>query len=142
MPTIFSRIIDGEIPGRFVWQDEHCVAFLSASPMTPGHTLVVSRQEVDEWTEASPELISHVSVVAQSIAQAQQAEWDCPRVGLLAQGFEVPHLHVHVWATFTPADYSFRHADRDPDPEMMDDAAARLRAQLRSAGHEAHVPAG
>ncbi|MEP7160009.1 MAG: HIT family protein [Dermatophilaceae bacterium] len=141
MPTIFSRIIDGEIPGRFVWQDEHCVAFLSAAPMTPGHTLVVSRQEVDEWTEASPELIAHLSVVAQSIAQAQQAEWDCPRVGLLAQGFEVPHLHVHVWATFTPADYSFRNADHDPDPVMMDDAAARLRAQLRAAGHEAHIPA-
>ena len=141
MPTVFSRIIAGEIPGRFVWQDETCVAFLTAAPITAGHTLVVSRDEVEQWTEASPELIAHLGVVAREIAAAQQAEWGCPRVGLLAQGFEVPHLHLHVWPTFTPTDYSFRNADPDPDPTAMDDAAARLRARLRDAGHGTHVPA-
>ncbi len=142
MPTVFSRIIAGEIPGRFVWQDETCVAFLTAAPITAGHTLVVSREEVEQWTEASPELIAHLTVVARDIGAAQQAEWGCPRVGLLAQGFEVPHLHLHVWPTFTPADYSLRNSDPDPDPAAMDDAAARLRARLREAGHGGHVPVG
>lgn len=140
MASIFSRIIAGEIPGRFVWQDETCVAFLTAAPLSPGHTLVVSRAEVEQWTDAEPELIAHLARVARDIGRAQQEEWDTPRVGLLAQGFEVPHLHLHVWAVNSARQFSFRNADNDPDPAMMDDAAARIRARLRAHGHGAHVP--
>lgn len=145
MATVFTRIIDGEIPGRFIWSDETCAAFLSANPLTPGHTLVVPREEVDQWTQASPELMAHLAQVARLIGVAQQAEWDAERVGLLVQGYEVPHLHLHVWATTTPAEFDLSRAQTSPDPAMMDEAAARLRSRLRSqlegTDHAAHVPA-
>ncbi|MBW3086380.1 putative HIT-like protein [Austwickia sp. TVS 96-490-7B] len=140
MPSIFSRIMAGEIPGRFVWTDEHCVAFLTVAPLTPGHTLVVPRDEVAQWTDADPELLSHLVQVAQTIGRAQQQEWPSPRVGLLAQGFEVPHLHLHVWAASSPADFDLHRADHDPDPVRMDQDAVRLRARLRTLGHGAFVP--
>lgn len=140
MASIFSRIIAGEIPGRFVWTDARCVAFLTAAPLTPGHTLVVSREEIPSWTEADADLIAHLSQVALAIGKAQQEEWQAPRVGLLAQGFEVPHLHWHVWPVTSPSQFSFRTADNDPDPAMMNEAAARIRAKLREHGHGEHVP--
>lgn len=130
MASVFTRIIDGEIPGRFVWSDEICVAFLSANPLSPGHTLVVPRQEVAQWTEAGDALLAHLITVARTIGVAIQDEWNVPRVGLLAQGFEVPHLHLHVWAARGPEDFDLAEAETDPDPAMMDDAAARIRARL------------
>src|SRR5690242_7525515 len=72
VPTLFTRIINGELPGRFVWRDDQCVAFLSIAPLRPGHTLVVPIAEVDEWTDLEPALASHLMVVAQTIAQAQK----------------------------------------------------------------------
>ncbi|WP_116113761.1 HIT family protein [Austwickia chelonae] len=142
MASIFSRIIAGDIPGRFVWQDPQCVAFLTIAPLTPGHTLVVPREEIAQWTDASPELFTHLSQVAQIIAQAQQQEWKSPRIGLLVQGFEVPHLHLHVWPASSAADFDIDRADHDPSPERMDDDAARLRQRLRSMGHGSQVPDG
>lgn len=131
MASVFTRIINGELPGRFVWQDDTCVAFLSANPVTPGHTLVVPREEIDQWTETSPELMAHLAKVARLIGVAQQAEWNAARIGLLIQGYEVPHVHLHVWATDSPAQFDLSLAQASPDASLMDDAAARLRTRLR-----------
>lgn len=143
MTTVFSRIIAGEIPGRFVWGDEQCVVFLTAAPLRDGHVLVVSREEVEQWTDASPELLGHLMEVARRVGRAQQTEWACPRVGLLLQGFEVPHVHVHVWPAFSPEDFDLSRADQNPDPARLDEAAARLRSALRGQGDgvDEHVPA-
>ena len=81
MPTIFSRIIDGDLPGRFVWKDDDAVAFLSIAPMMPGHTLVVPRAEVDHWIDLEPELAGHLFQVAQWIGRAQQRVWNPARSG-------------------------------------------------------------
>ena len=83
MPTIFSRIISGEIPGRFVWRDASAVAFLSIEPMRPGHVLVLPREEVDHWIDLDPDLAGHLFVVAQEIGKAQRLEWNPIRVGVL-----------------------------------------------------------
>lgn len=131
MATVFTRIINGELPARFVWADETCVAFLTANPITPGHSLVVSRAESPQWTQTDPLVLARMSEVARLIGRAQQAEWECPRIGLLAQGYEVPHVHLHVWPTFSGGDFDLGRAQRHPDPSMMDDAAARIRARLR-----------
>ena len=131
MPTVFTRIIDGELPGRFVWADDTCVAFLTANPLTDGHTLVVSRDEIEQWTDTEPQLMSRMSEVARLIGRAQQTEWESPRVGLLAQGFEVPHVHLHVWPAFSGADFDLRNAQKNPDPSTMDAAADRIRTRLR-----------
>ena len=73
MPTLFSKIIAGEIPGRFVWSDDRCVAFLTIEPLTPGHVLVVPREEVPVWTDVEPALMGHLTAVAQTIGRAQRA---------------------------------------------------------------------
>ena len=67
MPSIFSRIIAGELPGRFVWKDDEVVAFLSIAPMRPGHTLVVPRREVDHWIDLEPDLAARCFTVAREI---------------------------------------------------------------------------
>src|SRR3954470_2492943 len=72
MTTIFTRIIEGELPGRFVWRDDRCVAFLSINPLQPGHTLVVPLAEVDRWTDLEAELAQHLMGVSHTIALAQQ----------------------------------------------------------------------
>ncbi|MCP2047339.1 HIT family protein [Paenarthrobacter histidinolovorans] len=140
MTTLFTRIINGEIPGRFVWKDEEVVAFLTIAPLTQGHTLVVPREEVDSWTHATPELLAKVMDVAQSIGKVQEGLFDARRVGVLMEGFEVDHLHVHVWPAYSTADFEIHNVDHNPDPAVMDATAVKLRAALRSAGHGDAVP--
>ena len=137
MPTIFSRIISGELPGRFVWRDPTVVAFLSIEPMRPGHVLVVPREEVDHWMDLDPELAGHLFVVAQQIGKAQRLEWNPTRVGALIVGEEVPHVHIHVVPINSPGELSFAGVDRSPDPTALDDAAERIRTRLRELGHAA-----
>ena len=142
MATLFTRIIDGEIPGRFVWRDDRAVAFLTIAPMAPGHTLVVPVAEVDHWLDLDAELAAHLMGVAQQVGRAQQAAFRPVRVGLLVAGLEVPHCHLHVVPISSEADLDFAKADHSPDPAALDDAADRLRAALREAGHGDVVPAG
>jgi histidine triad (HIT) family protein len=134
MPTIFRRIIDGEIPGTFVWRDPDCVAFLSIAPMMPGHTLVVPRAEIDHWIDLEPALAQHLFTVAQTIGKAQDAAFSPRRIGVMIVGDEVPHVHIHVVPINTAAELSFSHADPDPAADVLDDAAARIRAALRDQG--------
>jgi histidine triad (HIT) family protein len=135
MPTIFSRIINGELPGRFVWRDDRVVAFLSIEPMRPGHVLVVPRDEIDHWIDLEAELAAHVFVVAQQIGRAQQLEWNPRRVGVMIVGDEVPHVHLHVVPINAASELSFATIDRSPAAEDLDDAADRIRARLRELGH-------
>ena len=139
MPSVFTRIIDGELPGRFIWRDDTVVAFLSIGPLSPGHTLVVPRVEVDHWLDLDAATWQRVSEVTRIVGQAIQAAYDPPRVGTAIAGFEVPHCHVHVAALRELADLDFTRADTDPDPAELDDAAERLRAALRELGHEEYV---
>ena len=138
MPSIFSKIIAGEIPGTFVWNDDRCVAFLSIAPMKPGHTLVVPRDEVDHWIDLDPALAQHLFAVAQMIGRAQQQAFSPRRVGVMIVGDEVPHTHIHVVPIDSAGDLSFAHADPDPPEGALDDAASKLRAALRDQGAE-HV---
>lgn len=141
MPTLFSRIIQGELPGRFVWSDERCVAFLTIAPLRPGHALVVPRDEVDEWTDADEDLLARLMLVARRVGDAQKSAFDAPRAGLIIAGFEVPHAHLHVFPSWGIDDFDFGNVDHDPDPAGLDTAADLLRTALREAGYGEHVPA-
>ena len=135
MASLFTRIIEGEIPGRFIWRDEQCVAFLTIGPIRPGHALVVPIEEVDHWLDLSPDLAVHLFAVAQVIGQAQMTAFSPARVGMIIAGMEIPHTHLHVIPIRTEADLNFAHADQNPSPASLDDAADALRRALRSAGH-------
>lgn len=141
MSTLFTKIINGEIPGRFVWSDAQCVGFLSIGPLSDGHTLVVSRAEINEFTDAPDELVSHLTLVATKIGRTQKRVFNSARAGLMIAGFEVPHLHVHVWPTNSLADFDLANAAVNPDPAQMDANAQTLRDGLRADGHSEFVPA-
>ena len=110
MPTLFSRIINGDLPGRFVWSDDRVVAFLTIAPLTAGHTLVVPRAEVDDWTDLEPPLLAHVMTVGRTIGAALKRAFDAPRAGLVVAGFEVPHAHVHVFPAWQMGDFDFANS--------------------------------
>jgi histidine triad (HIT) family protein len=130
MPSLFTRIIHGEIPGRFVYRDDRCVAFLTIAPLKPGHTLVVPIQEIDHWIDMPPDLAAHVFAVAQKVAQAIQRAFRPEKVGLSIVGLEVRHTHLHVSPIWQVGDLNFANQQKDPDPAMMDDAMHRLRKEL------------
>lgn len=140
MSTIFTQIIEGRIPARMVWSDDTCVAFLSINPLGPGHSLVVPRAEVERWTECDPELLAHLTIVARTIAKEIETVWTPPRVGLTIAGFDVPHLHLHVFSAWDLGSFDFAGAAEEIDAAEQDGYAEQLRAALRAAGHGARVP--
>ena len=136
MASIFTRIIAGELPGRFVWKDDRCVAFLSINPITPGHLLVVPREEVDHWIDLSPGLAGHLASVSQTLARALQQAFAPEKVGLMIAGLEVRHVHYHVLPINALGDMEFSNADPDADPDELDRNAERVREALRELGHK------
>ena len=142
MSTLFTRILNGEIPGRFVWREPEVAAFLTTGPLADGHTLVVPTEEVDRWTDASPETLAKVMEVARRIGAVQVEVFDAARAGLIVAGYEINHLHVHVWPSRSMAEFNFATADQNPDPDVLDANAEKLREGLRAAGYGEFVPAG
>ncbi len=130
MPTLFTKIIEGDIPGRFVWRQDDVVAFLTINPITPGHTLVVPVAEVDHWVDLDPAVAARCFEVAQAIGRAQMAAFSPTRIGLIIAGLEVPHTHLHLIPIDSEGDLSFAKADPSPDPEALDTAAERMRERL------------
>jgi histidine triad (HIT) family protein len=139
MATVFTKIIEGEIPGRFVWRDDRVVVFLTIAPITPGHVLVVPVEEVDHWVDLDPELAAHLMRVAREVGRAQMRVFQPRRVGMIIAGLEVPHCHLHLVPINVEAELSFSRADHDPDPAALDAAADRLRDALRDLGHAKRV---
>lgn len=134
MGSVFTRIIEGELPGRFVWSDERCVAFLSINPIRVGHTLVVPRQEVDHWLDLDLDLAAHLAAVSRSIGKAIQRGFNPSRVGLVIAGLEVPHVHLHLLQVDDLQDLNFENAVQDPSPAELDEAAETIRRALEELG--------
>lgn len=134
MPTIFTRIINGELPGRFLWKDDQCVAFLSIHPLRPGHSLVVPRAEVDHWLDLEPELLAHLSHVAQTVGKAVQSAFKPTKIGLMLAGLEVPHVHFHVVPIDGVHDLDFSKQDVHAKAADLDHAADLIRTTLRDMG--------
>jgi histidine triad (HIT) family protein len=134
MATIFTQIIEGRLPARFVWRDDECVVFLSNRPLRPGHVLVVPRQEIDHWIDLDPALLCHLAETAQTVGRAQMAGFKPERIGVMLAGLEVPHCHFHVVPIRGLHDLDFGNQDPNPDPKMMDEAAETIRRELRKLG--------
>lgn len=128
--SIFTRIINGELPGRFVYEDDTVVGFLTIAPITQGHTLVVPRDEIDHWQDVEPAVFNRVMTVSQLVGKAVRRAFDAPRAGLLVAGLEVPHLHVHVFPAYSLGDFNIGNADPSPSPESLDEAQAKIKLAL------------
>jgi len=134
MASLFTRIIAGELPARFVWKDEQCVAFLTIAPLRPGHTLVVPRKEVDHWIDLEPPLAAHLLGAARSIGRALMDGFRPAKVGMTVVGLEVPHVHLHLVPINSVRDMDFARQDAGAKPADLDAAAATIRASLRRLG--------
>lgn len=135
MQGLFTKIIDGEIPSRMLWEDDVCVSFLDVRPLAQGHALVVPRAAIDLWTDLDVETATHLMAVAHSIGQAQMQIFSPTRIGLMIAGFEVPHTHVHVVPIDSMDHLDFAKADPAADPAVLDQQLSDLRSALAAAGH-------
>jgi len=130
MATVFTKIINGGIPGRFVYEDDDVVAFLTIAPITHGHTLVVPRAEIDRWQDVDASAFNKVMGVSQLLGKAVCKAFDVERAGVIIAGLEVPHLHVHVFPARNLSDFGFANVDHNPSPESLDEAQAKIKAAL------------
>lgn len=130
MSTIFTRIIEGEIPGTFVHRDDHCVVFLSINPLADGHVLVVPIREIDHWVDLPSDLSSHLFRVAHTVGDALRRAFTCERVGLIVAGYEVNHCHIHVIPTRDMSQLDFRNAAPSVSRETLEHNADLIRAAL------------
>jgi len=130
MTTIFSHIINGHIPGTFVYRDELCVAFMSINPLADGHVLIVPIEEVDHWIDASPELSAHLFAVSHKISLALASAFPCERVGLIIAGYEVNHCHIHLIPTQSIHELNFANAAQSVERETLEAHAAKIIAAL------------
>ena len=126
MPSVFTMIIQGDLPGTFVWRDDRCAAFMSINPIAHGHTLVVPIDEIDHWLDVSPDLQQHLFGIA------QQRAFETDRVGLIVAGFEVPHMHIHVIPAQAMSDLDFANAATSVEQSELQDAATAIKAELNS----------
>jgi diadenosine tetraphosphate (Ap4A) HIT family hydrolase len=130
MATIFTMIINGDIPGTFVHRDDKCVVFMSINPMAPGHALVVPIEEIDHWVDASPELTAHLFDVTRRIARAQDRAFECEKIGVIIAGYEVPHTHIHVIPTNDMSELSFANAAASVERDDLETWAQAIRDAL------------
>jgi histidine triad (HIT) family protein len=129
--TLFSRIIQGQIPGTFVYRDDFCVAFMTINPITTGHLLVVPIDEIDEWTDLPSELSSHLFKVAAQISEAQKIAFKCARIALIIAGYEIPHCHLHLIPSNSMADLNFENAITSSNRNDLEQSSALIIAELR-----------
>jgi histidine triad (HIT) family protein len=128
MSSIFSKIIAGDIPSFKVYEDDMVYAFLDINPMQPGHTLVVPKKEVDQFTDLDDETYIAVMLAAKKIAKAQKKALQSTRICTIVEGYEVPHFHYHLIPTDTAEDFSLQRTSIEP--EVMADIAAKISAEL------------
>lgn len=131
--TLFTKIINGEIPCAKLYEDDRFFAFLDIRPIKRGHALVIPKQEVDYIFDVPDDLLGDLMVVAKPIAKAIEAVVPCERIGIMVAGLEVPHCHVHLIPMTGIGDLNFAHAS-PADPEELVELAAEIRKGLSASG--------
>lgn len=134
MASVFTLIMEGKIPGNFVWKDDKAVAILTIQPIRQGHVLVIPREEIDQWSDLPAELAGHLMQVSHAIANALKVSHPAKRVGLMIAGLEVPHTHLHVVPMDSLKDLDFAFA-KNAEPHDLKIAAEKIRTALLANGH-------
>jgi len=109
MPTLFTKIINGEIPCYKIAEDENFFAFLDINPNAKGHTLCIPKQEVDKIMDLDEKIYLGLMAFSRKVGKAIEASMDCKRVGMMVIGLEVPHVHVHMIPLNGMAEATFQH---------------------------------
>lgn len=119
MDTIFTKIIQGEIPCHKIAENENYFAFLDIHPIKPGHTLVIPKKEVDYIFDINDEALSGLMIFAKKIALAIQKSVTCTRIGIMVAGLEVPHCHIHLVPFNNASDLNFANAKSASNEELL-----------------------
>lgn len=127
MASIFSKIINGEIPSYKVGENEYCYAFLDIQPIVKGHVLVVPKVEVDYIFDLDDQLLKELTLFAKQIAKKMDAVFDCDRIGVSVVGLEVPHAHVHLLPINSVADMDFNKPKLSFSEEEMKSIADKIK---------------
>ncbi len=130
MASIFTKIIQGELPSFKLFEDELTIGILTIQPINPGHCLVIPKKEVDEIVDIESESYLRVMENGRKLSKVIKKTFPCKRVGLALQGFEVPHFHLHLIPLNTPADFSFTQA-KDVGQEVLKDHYQRLMENIK-----------
>ena len=130
MPTLFTRIVKGEIPCYKICEDERFLAFLDIRPINPGHTLVIPKKEIDYIFDLDDALLGGILVFSRKVAAAIKRSVECRRVGIMVAGIEVPHAHVHLVPIQSVGDLAFAKAKPADDKELAQ-TAERIRRNLK-----------
>lgn len=131
MPSIFSRIVAGEIPSYKVAEDDRYYAFLDINPVAEGHTLVIPKHEVDYIFDLDDEEYAGLQMFAKRVAKAIAKAVPCKRVGVAVMGLEVPHAHIHLVPINKESDMNFFADKLSPSPERMREIADAIAAQFK-----------
>jgi histidine triad (HIT) family protein len=132
MATLFTRILNGEIPGTFVYRDDQCAAFMSINPLAEGHVLVIPVEEVDHWVDLSPTLSEHLFKVSHRLGIAIQKAFPCERVGMIIAGYEINHCHIHLIPTQNIGQFNFANAAATVEREILEQQASKIISTLES----------
>ena len=127
MPSLFSRIVAGEIPCHKIAEDDRFLAFLDIMPLAEGHTLVIPKLEVDRFFDLPDDLLSGINVFARDVALQLERAIPCERVGVAVIGLEVPHAHVHLIPLNGVADINFERPKLQVTPNDLAATAAKIR---------------
>lgn len=131
MASIFTKIIQGEIPSYRIAENEHFYAFLDVFPLVPGHTLVVPKKEVDYIFDLDPQTLQAILGFSKSIAHAIQQAFPCARIGISVVGLEVPHAHIHLVPIDSADDLNFTRSKLKPTSEELKEAQQKILAFLK-----------
>lgn len=138
MPTIFSRIVAGEIPCYKVAEDEKHFAFLDINPVAPGHVLVIPKQEVDYIFDLNDQDYLDLQIFAKHVAEAIKQAIPCTRVGVAVMGLEVPHTHIHLIPINKEADMNFFKEKVSLSTEEMADIASKISQNMMNQHSEVY----
>lgn len=125
--TIFSKIINGEIPCYKIAENEEFFAFLDINPVNWGHTLVVPKRETDYIFDIADDELARMMIFAKRVAKALRETIPCRKIGVTVLGLEVPHAHIHLVPLKHEGDMDFKHKIDNPDAEKMKQIAAAIR---------------
>jgi len=131
MASVFTLIMEGKIPGNFVYQDDIAVAILTIQPIREGHVLVIPREEIDQWSDLPLETAAHLTKVSHKIANAMKTIFPSKRIGLMIAGLEVPHTHIHLVPMDSMNDLSFEYA-KNADGDALKKTAEKIRTAIES----------
>jgi histidine triad (HIT) family protein len=131
MSSIFTKIINGEIPSYKIAEDEKCYAFLDISPLAEGHTLVVPKQEVDYIFDLDDELLTHLHLFAKKVAKAMKEVIECEKIGMAVIGLDVRHTHIHLVPLKEVGDLNFAKPKLELPKERMQEIANLISSNIK-----------